>query len=199
MNKSEFIFELKKQLSGLPDEDIQKAIQYYSEMIDDRIEDGLSEEEAVAAIGSIKDIVSQILSETPLTRIVKERVKPSKALGIWAIVLIVLGAPVWLPILLSLLATLLAVYIVIWAVIIVLYSAVLCVALGAIAAFICIFATLFSKHFALAFLFLGATLICAGFTALLFIGFNQVTKGILFLSKKALTGIKGWFIGKEKL
>ena len=48
MSKTEFLTELKKALEGLPEEDIEKSLEYYSEMIDDRIEDGLSEEEAVA-------------------------------------------------------------------------------------------------------------------------------------------------------
>ena len=74
MNKEQFLNELKKGLSGIPKEDLDERVNFYSEMIDDRIEEGMSEEEAVSAIGDVKTIVSQIMAETPITTIVKERV-----------------------------------------------------------------------------------------------------------------------------
>lgn len=71
MNKQAFLSALRKGLTGLPENDIEHSIEFYSEMIDDRIEEGMSEEEAAASIGNIDDIVSQILSETSLTKLVK--------------------------------------------------------------------------------------------------------------------------------
>ena len=47
MNKSEFLGELEKSLSELPEKDRSRSLDYYGEMIDDRTEEGLSEEEAV--------------------------------------------------------------------------------------------------------------------------------------------------------
>ncbi len=52
MNKREFLQKLENGLSGLPREDIEQRLSFYAEMIDDRIEDGFSEEEAVAGIGT---------------------------------------------------------------------------------------------------------------------------------------------------
>ena len=74
MNKQEFINELKCGLSGLSDADLNERLNFYSEMIDDRIEEGFSEEEAVAQIGSVNDIISQIASEMSLTKLVKEKI-----------------------------------------------------------------------------------------------------------------------------
>ena len=51
MTKQEFIIKLTLELHGLPKADIEERVGFYSEMIDDRIEAGLSEEEAVADIG----------------------------------------------------------------------------------------------------------------------------------------------------
>ena len=51
MNKQEFIVALCDRLVGLPEQEVEDRIGFYCEMIDDRIEDGLSEEDAVAAIG----------------------------------------------------------------------------------------------------------------------------------------------------
>ena len=48
MNKQEFLSALQNALAGLPKKDRQKTLAFYSEMIDDRMEDGMTEEEAVA-------------------------------------------------------------------------------------------------------------------------------------------------------
>ena len=60
MTKSDFLDLLREKISRLPEWEAAKTVVYYSEMIDDRIEDGMSEEEAVAALGSIDGIVSEV-------------------------------------------------------------------------------------------------------------------------------------------
>ena len=55
MTKTEFLDGLRAGLSDLDPADIQKSTDYYDEMICDRMEDGMSEEEAVAAIGPVED------------------------------------------------------------------------------------------------------------------------------------------------
>ena len=47
MTKFEFLEELRNGLNGLPKNEIEERISFYSEIIDDYIEDGLSEEHAV--------------------------------------------------------------------------------------------------------------------------------------------------------
>ena len=79
MNKQEFLAQLREGLNGLPQEDIDERIAFYGEMIDDRLEDGLTEEEAVEAIGTTDEVVAQIIADTPLTKLVKERVKPKRS------------------------------------------------------------------------------------------------------------------------
>lgn len=101
MNRYEFFAELRSALSGLPEADVQERIDFYAEMIDDRIEDGLTEAEAVASIGTPDEVASEILSEIPLTRLVKEKLTPNRSLKVWEIVLLILGCPVWLPMLLA--------------------------------------------------------------------------------------------------
>ena len=56
MTKLEFLESLEKGLSGLPKNDIDERIAFYSEIIDDRIEEGLSEEDAVSKIGMLSRI-----------------------------------------------------------------------------------------------------------------------------------------------
>ena len=86
MTKKEFLDELKKGLLGLPEEDITRSIEFYSEMIDDRMEEGLLEEEAVSAVGAVDEILSQILAEVPPAKIPKETIKTKRQLRVWEIV-----------------------------------------------------------------------------------------------------------------
>ena len=62
MDKAQFLEELKRRLSGLPQSELEERLLFYSEMIDDRVEDGLTEEEAVAGIGSVDALVEQIMT-----------------------------------------------------------------------------------------------------------------------------------------
>ena len=72
MNKTEFMTELSRKLSGLSNEDIKKSLAYYNEIIEDSVEDGMSEEEAIASLGDIDEITTQIVMDTPITKLVKE-------------------------------------------------------------------------------------------------------------------------------
>ena len=61
MNKEEYLGAIRGRISAMPADDINRFMDYYSEMIDDRMEDGLSEDEAVADMGSPDAAVEQIL------------------------------------------------------------------------------------------------------------------------------------------
>ena len=71
MSKQEFLAQLRKSLSGLPQEDIEERLTFYSEMIEDHIEEGRPEEEAVSAVGSVDEIAAQAVAEIPLAKIAK--------------------------------------------------------------------------------------------------------------------------------
>lgn len=104
MTKIEYLNLLRDALSKVTNNYLDNRIDYYSEMIDDRIEEGMSEEEAVASMESIESIVEATKLEKPLPTLVAEKVKEkneelkksdNKAL---IIVLLILASPVWLPI-----------------------------------------------------------------------------------------------------
>ena len=61
MDKKAFLDELREKLSGLPEEDIEERVAFYREMIDDRIEDGVPEEEAVEGVGTVDSVVELVL------------------------------------------------------------------------------------------------------------------------------------------
>lgn len=197
MHKQEFLAQLRKGLSGLPQDDIEERLTFYSEMIDDRIEEGLSESEAVRAIGTVNDVVAQILADTPLTKIVKEKVKPNRGLKAWEIVLLVLGSPIWFSLLIAAFAVILSAYIVLWSVIISLWSieaSLAACSLGGMVSAV-IFALQGNGLTGLA--MLSAGIGCTGLSIFLFFGCKAVTKGIVLLTKKMAFGIKTLFVGKE--
>ena len=96
MSKQELFERLQNGLNGLPKEDIDERLMFYSEMIDDRAEEGLSEEQAVSAVGDVEEIVRQVIADTPLAKIAKERIKPKRRLKAWEITLLAIGSPIWL-------------------------------------------------------------------------------------------------------
>ena len=129
MTRNEFMAALRTRLAGLPEQDMQKSLAYYGEMIDDCTEDGMSEEEAVASMGDPEEIAQQILADIPLGRLVKERIRPKRKLQAWEIVLLILGSPVWLSLLIAAAAVILSLFV---AFVAVLLSVVACLwALGA--------------------------------------------------------------------
>ena len=196
MDKKEFLWRLMDGLSGLPMDDIDRSLDYYSEMIDDRMEDGLSEEEAVAALGPVGEICSQILAETPLSRLVKEAVRPKRKLRAWEIILLVLGSPVWVPLVAAAVIVVASVYLSVWAVLLSLYAADLAVAVTGLAGGVALVRMLMAGQTAEGILFLGAGLVCIGLAILLFFGMNQLTKGLVWVTKRALLALKNSFVRK---
>lgn len=196
MNKPEFLAALGAGLSGLPGEDIKRSLDYYSEMIDDRIEEGLSEEEAVAAVGTVGEIITQILTDIPLSRIVREKVKPKRSLRTWEIVLLILGSPVWLPLLLAAVIIVFAMFIVIWSLVLVMYACVISFAAAALAGVVTAIPQILSGNHAVGLFDLGAGLFFAGLTIISFIGSSHAAKWIYVLCKKMFIGIKAHAAGK---
>lgn len=115
MTKQEFLSELERALGKLPHAEVEQALAFYDEAISDRMEDGLSEAEAVADLGSIDEIAAQITAETPpIPRAIARANTGSRTLNI---VLLAVFSPIWVPVVLALAAAALAVYVAIWAVI----------------------------------------------------------------------------------
>ena len=195
MNKQEFLMRLSKGLSGLPKDDVEERLSFYSEMIDDRIEEGLSEDAAVSEIGDVDKIISQIIRETPITKLAKEKFKPSRALRAWEIVLLILGSPIWLSLLAAVLCVVLAGYIVLWSLIVTLWSVEVAFVFSAFYFAVCGIA--FSSNAILAFS-VGLGLLLAGLSVFLFFGCTAATKGVLKFTKNIALGTKKCFIRKEK-
>ena len=61
MDKKTFISELEQALSVLQEEELQDIMEEYEQHIDMKVQNGLTEEEAIADFGNLKDLTSEIL------------------------------------------------------------------------------------------------------------------------------------------
>lgn len=197
MMKKMFLDRLRSRLSHLPKEEQDERIAFYSEMIDDRIEDGLTEEEAVKSITSIDEITKEVITDIEVvdskdninkkrikektTKFVKDKKKTSNVL------LIVLGFPVWFPLLISFIAILFSLYVVGWAVIVSLWAVV--VALGASFIGGTILGIIYLFQGANAIL-LGLSIVCGGLAIFLFFGVKELTKVYCVFTKKIISWIR---------
>jgi uncharacterized membrane protein len=199
MTKNEFLIQLIQGLSSLPQSEIEDRVSFYSEMIADRMEEGLSEEEAVADIGGVETVVDQIIADTPLVSIIKERIKRRKKLGAWGITLIAVGSPIWISLIVAAFAVVIAAYASIWAVVVSLwasFAAMLGSSVGGVLGGI-LFVGL-GKTTA-GFGLIGAALVCGGLSILTFYGCKHVTVAMAWLTKKIALFIKKCFTKKEKI
>lgn len=197
MNKQEFLHRLSNELACIPDADRQKFLEYYSEMLDDRIEDGMSEAEAVAEMGMPAAIAKQIMLDMPFTAVVKARVKEKRSLAVWEIVLLVLGSPIWLSLLVAAVSVVIAVYVTLWAILISLYAVVFSFAAGGLCSAAFGIVSLFGADAVGAMLFIGAGLSVIGIGGLLLPAVNLAAKGTVLLTRLIGRGIKSCFIGKR--
>ena len=198
MNKQEFLLALEAALGGLPKDDVSERIDFYSEIIDDKIEEGLTEEEAVATVGSIDEIAAQILAEIPLSKLAKDKIKSKKRkLSALEIVLLILGSPIWLSLLVAAFSAVLSLYITLWALVAslwVIMGALAGAGVGVIVGGIILSATGSSVAGAA---LIGVGLFSLGIAIFLFFGSEAATKGVARLTKRIVLGIKRSLTRKE--
>ena len=198
MNKAEFLLSLRQGMEGLPKDEVEASLAFYSEIIDDMVEDGLSEEEAVLKMGSVDSIISQIISEISIAKIVKERVTPKRKLSKKEITFIAISSPIWVSLFAAGIAIAISIYATIWSVLISLWAVFVSIAacgLGTIAGGIVI-STVHSTATGLALISVGIFL--CGLAIFAFFGCKTASKATCFVTHKLTMGIKNMFVRKEK-
>ena len=182
MNKREFTRILKGKINHLPKSERRQILQYYYEMISERMEDGMTEAEAIEALGNIDELLS---AYTPVP---KEASKGVRLRG-WHIALIIIGSPLWICLAAALLCIMLAFYIVIWAVVIAFYAVFVSFAAVAVAAFFASFISLFTGAPSLFFAYMGVSCLFGGLAILWFMLSTLLAKGIAKLTAVTAKGI----------
>lgn len=193
MTKKEFLTALSRGLSKLPRKEREERVNFYAEMIDDRIEEGMPEPDAVASVGTVEGTVSQILAERPA--VAEETPQKSGNGRVGVILLLVLGFPIWFPILLSLFV---AVASLIFSLFVTLWAVEISFAAGAVGGVGTFFVLLATGQVASAFFTLGGALVCGGLAILLFFGAVAATRALGRGITAVCRRIAGLFKRKEK-
>ncbi len=190
MNKQEFLKALSDRLQGIPKEDREKSIEYYSEMIDDRTEDGLTEEQAVKAMGNVGDIADKIINDMPVEKLLKTKIMPERKLSAFEIVLLTVGFPILFPIGISLIAVAFTLYLVLWVLILCIYVVAFSFAVSGIASIIALFMSIWGGQ-ALSGMFLfGCGMVLLGLAIPILTGVLKATFGCISLTGKCFKKIK---------
>jgi len=203
VNKFEFLNTLRERLAGLSQEEINKTLDYYTEIIEDGVEEGLSEVQAVEALGNIEDIIAHIYMDSA-TASRKNGEKPKEGLNIketlkkefkpWMWILIILGSPIWLSLLIGVVSIVFSIIMGIFAAVISLYAAVVALMAGAAG---CVAGAFMFQTAAESALAVGVGMVCAGSSVLLLFGLNWVMKQVKTAFKIAFSWLKSKK-GKEK-
>ncbi len=196
MTKREFLAKGRKALSHLPKEELEERLAFYGEMIDDRMEEGLSETDAVMQILKSEETVAHLFLDESFE---EEKDEEKKGVGEGAkTALIVAGSPLWFALTvaavvlwISLAATAFSVVVAVWSVFISFAVTAPVSVLGGIGI------ALFGRPLAGAAM-VGVGLICAGLAVFTYYGAKAVGKGGWWLVKKSVAAVKKCFEKKEK-
>lgn len=187
MKKTEFLSELAAHLKKLPPEERERTVEYYREMLEEAMEDGKTEEEAVAMIGLPETVAAEVLHAA--AEKAEETEKPvRKKVNGWKILCIVLLSPIWLPVLCTLAALVIALFCVVWAIVAAFWSVFAAVAVSALAALVTAVGGFFIGGVWYGMLFLGGACVCAAFAILFFFVSLWITRAILSLTSLLFIG-----------
>ena len=90
MSKKEFLKKLSKALKKLVPSERSRYIGYYDEVISDMVDNGVSEEEAVAKQGGVEKIAEDILRDVDKEQLIRKDV-PGTILSVLTIVLTIVS------------------------------------------------------------------------------------------------------------
>ena len=197
MRKQEFLYALRRQLSRLPAKEASERVNFYSEMIDDKMEDGLSEEAAVREVGSTEKIAAEILADTRALSLANA--EPTKKFNTGTLILLVLGSPIWLSLAIAAFAVVISLYAALFSVIIALWAVFVSFVAAAPASVIVGIIFAFCGNVLSGIVALGAGLVLAGLAIFLFYDCKAATKGTLLLTKWSCSQIANLFRRKETI
>ena len=186
MTKNEFTRELKGRINHLPKAERRKILQYYYEMISERMEDGMTEAEAIDALGDLDELLSEY---TPMEKAPRRGPK----LRAWHIIMLICGAPLWIPFVAVMLCIMLAFYIIIWALVVLFYAVFVCLAACGFALTFASFAGLFTGGVPYFFMLFGAGVFVSGLAILWLLACNAFAKAMAKVTGKTSKGIFRFF------
>ena len=98
MNKKQFLKKMKKSLSSMEKIERNKTLLYFEEIIDDIVDSGKSEEEAIYSLGNINNISCNLLKEYEKTNKPNSKLKLfSRKFTTLQLFILMLLSPIILP------------------------------------------------------------------------------------------------------
>lgn len=196
MNKLEFLAALRTALGKLPEQEVRASLDFYAEAIDDRVEDGAAEEEAVAALGPVPAIAAQIIAEAP--PIPKAVAKMKTDSHVVNVVLAVVLSPVWVPLAFAFALAVACIYLSLWMLVAALWVCVacliLCAPIGIVGAVYCT-----ATGFPLTGLWLlGCGLAGCGIGLFSLLGVKAASVGVVKLTRLFANAVKGLFVRRKE-
>ena len=116
MQRNEFLKALGRALRPLRADERKRYLANYAELLDDKLETGMSEEAAIAELGDPAELARPILADAEEQGALRPRRSPL------TLCLLALGSPVWLALLAAGLAVLLALYMAAWTLVLAAYA-----------------------------------------------------------------------------
>ena len=181
MTRNQFLEGLRQELKGLPRQEIEQTIHYYSEIIADRMEEGTTEEQAVAKMEPMHVVARRVLSDF------KGGAAPRRKLSGFLIAMLILGFPLWFPLLITGAALMVVALTLVWVLVLTLWAVCLGLFSGGMAAII----TLFMSSFQSSLPFVaqvGLGMAAMGLSIFLFYG----AKGAIPLAMGATVSMVSW-------
>lgn len=190
MTKNEFLLSLREALADLPQDEVKKAVIYYAATLDDRIEDGMDEQTAVASLGDIDDIAREIRESMPINVLVKRRFLGGGKMSGLKIAAIACGFPIWFPLGIALLAIIFSLYAVIWSLVIALLAVLLALGLAGVAGVVGGIVNCFIIRPVTGFMMAGIGLACIGLFLMAIKPAIRGVKALCGASAKVGRGVK---------
>ena len=195
MDKNEYLSRLRKKLKRLPPEDINDAMEYYEEYLEDA---GPENEAAViAAWGSPDAVASQVLADYAVKQMGKN---PSARKGlstIWIVLLAIFASPLAIPVAAVIAIMVLVLTAVVFIVIACVYITAVSLAAAGAVTFIIGICLLFSS-FPTGIFYVGAGLFAAGAGTAVFVFAVWFSKKAISLIAKMFSGIAGRFFKRRR-
>lgn len=196
---------LKTCLDGMDESERRASVEYYAEMIDERMEDGMDEESAVGALGSPFLAAEQLRAartdapksqanadsetfgqsacaqsadagNTKTGSAEKDGKQAEKSPVAMRTLLLILGFPLWFPLLLTAVLLLFSVYIVIWSVLISLWCVFASFALSGAVCVAAVVIGFLTNGAAAGLFYIGAALTLAALSIFAFLGARGLTR-----------------------
>ncbi|HOO79134.1 MAG TPA: DUF1700 domain-containing protein [Lachnospiraceae bacterium] len=110
MSKEEYLSQLRKNLSKLPKEEFQKAIEYFEEYLTEAGDENLAQ--AMEDLGTPQEAADQVIREFATDQTNREEAKKNVRKGfsgVWIVILAIFASPIAMPLIIAIVAILFAI------------------------------------------------------------------------------------------